>query len=50
MACDYMEECIDNASYGEQEVIEVEITKDSSGVWQFSDKEVEKVEESLFQI
>lgn len=50
MACDYMEECIDNASYGEPEVIEVEIRKDSSGVWQFSDTEVEKVEESLFQI
>lgn len=50
MACDYMEECIDNASYGEKEVIKVEITKDSSGVWQFPDAEIEKVEESLFQI
>lgn len=50
MACDYMEECINNASFGEKEVIEVELTKDSGGLWQFPDAEIEKVEEALFQI
>lgn len=50
MACDYMEECIDNASFGEKEVLEVEIIKDSDGLWQFPDAEIEKVGEALFQI
>lgn len=49
MACDFMEECINNASYGEKQVIDVEITKDGSGVWQFSDEEIDKVEKALFQ-
>ena len=49
-ACDYLEECINGASYGEKQELEVKIEQDDDKVWEFSEEEIEKVTSALIDM